>query len=158
MYASPDLEVCVHECRVTAEDEFYVATLAAVSSLRLLDLSVLLTHEDTTEFESLDMALHKLFLAGPHSYPTIRKISLAAHSAGFDGLVYPSYFSMLRVGAMPFETVFGIASPRIPHLQDYERAKTVSNLAIFGRPVRCIDKLIIQRVKYDFHFAPVGFA
>ena len=164
MYASPDLEVCVHECRVTAEDELYVATLAAVSPLRLLDLSVLLTHEDATEFERLDMALHMLFLAGPHSYPTIRKISLAAHSVGFDGLVYPSYFSMLRVGAMPFETVFGIASRRIPDLQDYERAKTVPNLTIFGRPIenkkvelRCFDKLILRRVRYDFHFGPVGF-
>jgi hypothetical protein len=36
MYASPDLEVCVHECRVTAEDDLYVATLGAVSSLRVL--------------------------------------------------------------------------------------------------------------------------
>ena len=34
MYASPDLEVCVHECRVTTEDDLYVATLGAVSSLR----------------------------------------------------------------------------------------------------------------------------
>jgi RES domain len=34
MYASPDLEVCVHECRVTREDDLYVATLGAVSSLR----------------------------------------------------------------------------------------------------------------------------
>lgn len=27
MYASPDLQLCIHECRVTAEDELYVATL-----------------------------------------------------------------------------------------------------------------------------------
>ena len=164
MYASPDLEVCVHECRVTAEDDLYVATLGAVSSLRVLDLSVLLTHEDATEFESLDMAVHMLFLAGTHSYPTIRRICLAALSEGFDGLIYPSYFSMLRVGSMPFETVYGISRRRIPHLQDGERAKIVPNFAIFGRPIenkkvelRCIDKLILRRVTYDFHFGPVGF-
>ena len=164
MYASPDLEVCVHECRVTAEDDLYVATLGAVSSLRVLDLSVLLTHEDATEFESLDMAVHMLFLAGTHSYPTIRRICLAALSEGFDGLIYPSYFSMLRVGSMPFETVYGISRRRIPHLQDGERAKIVPNFAIFGRPIenkkvelRCIDKLILRRVRYDFHFGPVGF-
>jgi len=69
MYASPDLDICVHECRVTAEDGLYIAPLAPLSELRLLDLSVLLTHDRVTEFESLDMAVHMLFLAGPHSYP-----------------------------------------------------------------------------------------
>ncbi len=165
MYASPDLQVCVHECRVTAEDDLYVATLAAVSSLRLLDLSGLLTHEDVTEFESLDMAVHMLFLAGSHSYPIARKICLAAHSAAFDGLVYPSYFSLLRIGAMPFETVYGISHRRIPQLQDYERGKTLPNLAIFGRPIenakveiRCINKLFLHHVEYGVHFGPIGFA
>jgi len=37
---------------------------------------VLLTHEGATEFESLDMAVHMLFLAGTHCYPTIRRIAL----------------------------------------------------------------------------------
>lgn len=165
MYASADLQVCVHECRVTAEDDLYVATLTPVSSLRLLDLSALLTHEDATEFESLDMAVHMLFLAGAHSYPIARRISLAAHSAGFDGLVFPSYFSLLRLGVMPFETVYGVSRRRFPQLQDHEQAKIVPNLAIFGRPIeqskiklRCINKLILHQVEYGVHFGPVGFA
>lgn len=165
MYASPDLQVCVHECRVTAEDDLYVATLTPASSLRLLDLSALLTHEDVTEFESLDMAVHMLFLAGAHSYPITRKISLAARSKGFDGLVFPSYFSLLRNGTMPFETAYGISFRRFPQMQIYEQAKTIPNLAIFGRPiesgkilVRCINKLILHRVEYGVHFGPVGFA
>jgi RES domain-containing protein len=53
MYGSQDLEVCVHECRVTAEDELYVATLSPARDQRLLDLSVLLQEEHVTEFESL---------------------------------------------------------------------------------------------------------
>ena len=165
LYASPDLEVCIHECRVTAEDDLYVATLAPASTLRLLDLSALLRHEAATEFQSLDLAVHMLFLAGTHSYPIARRISLAAHSAGFDGLVFPSYFSLLRLGVMPFETTYGISHRRIPQLQDHEQRKTVSNLAIFGHPIeqakitiRCINKLILHRVEYGVHFGPVGFA
>ena len=53
LYASPDLQLCIHECRVTAEDELYVATLAPLAPLRLLDLTVLLQEEHVTEFESL---------------------------------------------------------------------------------------------------------
>ena len=58
MYGSQDLQVCIHECRVTAEDELFVATLAPTRTLKLLDLTELLREEDATEFESLDMAVH----------------------------------------------------------------------------------------------------
>ena len=77
MYGSQDLPVCVHECRVTAEDELYVATLSPTRDLKLLDLSVLLREEDGTEFDSLDMAVHMLFLAGKHSYEISRDSAVA---------------------------------------------------------------------------------
>jgi len=164
MYASPDLQVCIHECRVTAEDEVYVATLAVTSALRLLDLSALLTKEPGAEFESLDMAVHMLFLAGSHSYSISRKICLAAHAAGFDGLIYPSYFSLLCIGAIPFETVYGVSPRGLPALHGYEQAKTLPNVALFGRPIenakveaRCINRLILRRVEYEVHFGPVGY-
>jgi len=163
MYGSQDLPVCVHECRVTAEDELYVATLSLTRDLKLLDLSALLREEDATEFESLDMAVHMLFLAGKHSYDITRDIARAVHSAGYDGVVYPSYFSLLRTGGMPFETAYGISHRRFPQLHEHEKAKTIPNLALFGRPieernveVRCINKLILSRVEYGFHFGPVG--
>jgi hypothetical protein len=164
MYASQDLPVCVHECRVTAEDELYVATLSPLRDLKLLDLSALLKAEHTTEFESLDMAVHMLFLAGKHSYGITRDIARRIDSAGYDGVVYASYFSLLRTGGMPFETTYGISHRRFPSFQEYERAKTIPNLALFGRPieeghvgVRCINKLILSRVDYGFHFGPVGY-
>jgi hypothetical protein len=163
MYGSQDLQICVHECRVTAEDNLFVATLGPKRDLKLLDLAHLLPEEEETEFESLDMAVHMLFLAGKHAYSITRDIALAAHKAGFDGLVYPSYFSLLRTGGMPFETVLGMSHRRIPGYADYERAKTVPNLAIFGRPVetgligiQCINKLIMHKVEYGLHFGPVG--
>lgn len=163
LYVSPDLEVCVHECRVTAEDQVFVATLAPAKPLRLLDLSVLLRGEHVTEFESLDMSVHMLFLAGKHSYKITRAIAEAASNAGFDGIVYPSYFSLLCLGQMPFQTVYGISHRRIPQFQDHEQAKSIPNLALFGRPVsegkvavRCMNKLIVSRVAYEFHFGPTG--
>lgn len=164
LYASPDLQVCVHECRVTAEDELYVATLKPSSELKLLDLSVILEEDDgITEFESLDMAVHMLFLAGKHSYTITREIAAAARSAGFDGMIYPSYFSLLRNGVMPFQTVYGISHRRIPQMQDHEKAKSVPNFAIFGRPIEekkieilCINKVILNHVAYGFHFGPAS--
>lgn len=163
MYGSQDLEVCVHECRVTAEDELYVASLAPKCPMKLLDLSSVLPEEHVTEFESLDMAVHMLFLAGKNSYPISRKIAKAASIAGYDGLIYSSYFSMLRTGRMPYETAFGISYRRFPQMREYEQAKSIPNFALFGRPiadqkvaVRCINKLILSHVNYGFHFGPVG--
>jgi hypothetical protein len=164
LYGSPDLQVCVHECRVTAEDELYVATIFPVKPLRLLDLSALLKNEEETEFESLDLSVHMLFLAGRHAYNITRAIAKSARNAGFDGIVYPSYFSLLRLGRMPFQTAYGISYRRIPQLQEYEQAGTIPNLGLFGRPVangivsvRCINKLILSRVDYRFHYGPAEF-
>lgn len=163
MYGSQDLEVCIDECRTTAEDEIYVATLAPDSDLRLLDLTEVLPEQGVTEFESIDMAVHMLFLAGDHSYPISREIALHAHSAGNDGVVYPSYFSLLRTGAMPFETALGISHRRIDTLREREKSKIIRNFALFGRPIEenrvhvaSINKVIVNRVQYGYHFGPTG--
>jgi hypothetical protein len=164
MYVSQDIEVCLHECRVTAEDELYVATLSPTRQLKLLDISRLLPEEHVTEFESLDMAVHMLFLAGEHSYGISREIARSALEAGFDGIVYSSYFSLLRTGTMPFETTHGISHRRFPQMHEYEQAKSIPNFALFGRPIHeckvkvsCINKLILSHVKYGFHFGPIGY-
>lgn len=164
MYASEDLDICIHECRVTAEDDVYVATLSAKRPLKLLDLTEILEEPGVTEFESLDMAVHMLFLAPEHSYSITRAISLSARMAGFDGIMYPSYFSLLRTGMMPFETTYGIAHRRIEQMRAYEKSKMIPNLGFFGYPiaegklqVHCLDKLILRGVHYQGHFGPVGF-
>lgn len=108
MYGSQDLEVCVHECRATVDDLVFVATLSPARQLRLLDLSAVLK-EDVTEFESLDLSVAMLFLAGRHAYKISREIAAAARENGFDGLVYPSYFTLARTGGMPFPTVYGLS-------------------------------------------------
>jgi hypothetical protein len=162
LYGSQDLEVCLHECRVSAEDEICIATIVPLRRLRLLNLAETLWEENVTEFESLDMALHMLFLAGHHSYEISREIASAARKRGFDGLVYPSYFTLLRTGATPFETTYGISHRRFPGFREHARKNTISNLALFGRPVadglvtvQCINKVILNKVDYRLRFGPL---
>ena len=152
----------MHECRVTVEDELYLAALKPVRELRLLDLTELLAEEHVTEFESLDMAVHMLFYAAEHSYPISRVIAVAARDAGFDGLIYPSYFSQMRSEGMPFETVYGISVRRFPKAAQYAKSGVFPNVALFGRPLRdgivgvtCINRLILRKARYDIGFGPV---
>jgi len=161
LYCSQDIEGCVHECRVTVEDELYLAALSPTRDLKLLDLTALLREEGVTEFESLDMAVHMLFFAADHSYEITRAIAIAARKAGFDGLLYPSYFSQVRSGAMPFETVYGLSVRRFPNAAGYAASGIFANVALFGRPVKdgrvavtCINRLVIHKVHYDFRFGP----
>lgn len=164
MYGSQDIDICIHECRVAAEDDIYVATLKPQRDLRLLDLTHVLK-EGVTEFESLDMAVHMLFLARSHSYDISRAIAVAAKDAGFDGLIYPSSFSLIRTGGHPFETAYGL-SLRIyhPEAEKYAQAFTIPNFALFGRPVEsslvrveCINRLILTQIGYLGHFGPVAY-
>lgn len=164
MYGSQDLDVCIHECRATIDDDIFVAKLKPLKTLRLLDLTYVL-EEDATEFESLDLAIHMLFLARSHSYEISRAIALAAKDAGFDGVIYPSYFSLVRTGGHPFETVLGMSVRRFhPQARQYAQAYTIENFALFGRPledslvaIECINRLVLTQIGYQGHFGPVTF-
>lgn len=160
LYGSQDLEVCIHECRVTVEDEIFVATLKPTKNLKLLNLTELI-EEDCTEFESLDLAIQMLFLAGKHSYEISKELSLTVKEKGFDGLVYPSFFSLVRTGKVPFPTVYGISTRRIPQYKEIEKSSTIQNIALLDRPVNDskvdvinINKLGLNRVIYDYQFGP----
>lgn len=164
MYGSQDLDICIHECRTSATDDIYVATLKVNRDLRLLDLTHLL-EEDATEFESLDMAVHMLFLAKSHSYEISRAIALSAKNAGFDGLIYPSFFSLLRTGGHPFETAYGLSLRRYhPEKNQYAETFTIKNFALFGRPlendlvsVHCLNRLVLTQIGYQGYFGPVTY-
>ena len=84
----------------------FVATVCPNRPLKLLNLASLLDEKDVDEFESLDMAVHMLLLAGKHSYEITQDIAVAAKKAGFDGLVYTSYFSSIRTGVGLFTTSY----------------------------------------------------
>lgn len=164
MYGSQDIDICIHECRASVEDDIYVATLTPLRDLRLLDLTHAL-EESCTEFESLDMAVHMLFLAKSHSYEICREIALGAKDAGFDGVIYPSFFSLVRTGGHPFETFYGLSLRRYhPDRKKYVQAYTIENFALFARPlenglvnVECLNRLVLTQVGYRGHFGPVTY-
>lgn len=162
LYTSQDLEVCVHECRVTIEDDLFVGTLQPLRRLKLLDLTKVL-EEDNTEFESIDMAVHMLFSAGMHSYEISRDIAKAAKELGFDGIIYPSFFSDVRTGNRPLETILGVTIRKFEQYKQHVQLSIIPNLGIFGRPVKeglinvtCINRLVLNRIKYEMHFGPVN--
>lgn len=164
MYGSQDIDVCIHECRASTDDDIYVATFKTERELRLLDLTHIL-EEDNTEFESLDMAIHMLFLAKSHSYEISRAIAKVAQLAGYDGVIYPSFFSLIRTGGHPFETSYGLSLRRFhPEREKYADAYTIRNFALFGYPLKTelvkiesINRLIITQVGYQGHFGPVEY-
>ena len=162
LYASPDLQTCLHECRVMAEDELFLATLKPAHDVKLLNLAKFLEEVNVDPSESLDHAVSMLFLAGEHAYPITREIALAACKAGYDGLIYPSFYSMLRNGMRPFETFFGLSKRNIPQLRKEEESKFVPNLGIFGKPVEeglvevsSINRVLLKKVAYSVQFGPV---
>jgi hypothetical protein len=145
LYGSQDVEVCLHECRVTKEDKLFLATLAPTRDLVLIDLSGWIQEPNLTEFESLSLAVSYLFSANHHAYEICRRIAAIAYSSGLDGIIYPSYFSHLRI-----------------RKNDHSK-HTIENIALFGRPikdgnvnVRCMNRLVLDNVVYHYSFGPDG--
>lgn len=136
LYGSQDLEICVHECRVTKTDECYLATLRTCRNMQFLDLCSDIADDGGTPFESLYLAVQFLFGAEKHAYHITRAIAIAAKNIGLDGIIYPSYFSSLRQEKIP-------------------------NLALFGHPVAvgdaelaCIDRLMLETAAYTVRLGP----
>ena len=89
-------------------------------------------------------------------------IAIRAYDNGYDGIIYPSYFSLLQTGAIPFETVLGMSTRTIAKLTQREKAKTIRNLGLFGRPIEnnnvdvlSINRIILRKVIHQYHFGPV---
>jgi hypothetical protein len=160
LYGSPDLQTCLHECRVSTSDEVYFAKLHPNRNLRLLNLCEILEENDNW-FESLDLSLHFLFLAGEHSYKISREIAETAFENSYDGILFPSHFGFLRTGAPPFDSVYGMPTRRISQLASNEMRKIVPNIALFGNPIQSglvscisINRIFIEQVEYGLRFGP----
>ena len=104
-----------------------------------------------------------LFLARDHSYPVSRALAKFLLAKEFDGVLYPSYFSLLRTGARIFETVYGMSIRRIEQAKKYAASHIVPNVAIFGRPLsdgrvslRCIDRVRLEQALYKLNFGPIA--
>ena len=164
LYASSDLSVCLHECRVTSEDELYFATLVLNQDLKFLDL----THRikelpETTEFESMNLAIDILFRTGKSLYPITQIIALAAQNANYDGLIYSPCFKSIHSNIPLGQAVDSIPKPINPKLNPHEYIScNAQNLAIFGHPiqdgkieVKCINRICLNCVSYGVSFGPV---
>jgi hypothetical protein len=137
LYGSQNLEICIHECRVTKADVCHLATLKTTKPLELLDLCADIIEEGRTPFESLYLAIRFIFSAEEHSYEIAQAIAIAARDAGLHGVAYPSYYSTLTGGEIP-------------------------NLGLFGRPVAdrsvelfCANRLILNSARYEVTLGPV---
>ncbi|MDX9690466.1 MAG: RES domain-containing protein [Proteobacteria bacterium] len=159
LYCSQDIEGCIHECRTTYHDEMYIASLAPKSSLKLIDLSAHIDEPSVTEFESLNLSIHFLFYAGDYSYEITRCIAKAAYERGYDGLIYPSYYTLARKGLTVPETTFGLSNRLY---KPSSSASAIPNICVFGRPLAegkvdlvCINRMYFTEIKYDYRFAPL---
>lgn len=136
LYGSENIEICIHECRVSIIDELYLAKLIPTIDLKILDLSAEI-EEDGTEFESLALSIHYIFRAEEHSYEICKKIARFTFSKGYDGIIFPSYFSKIK-------------------------SENIPNIALFNSPINegkikvsSIDRIKIDKVDYIYSFGPL---
>ena len=143
LYASPNLTVCIHECRATLADDILVATLRSNCNLRLIDLSGNYDErEDIDPFDSVDWLLKGLMSSSRSDiHRHCRRIADTIRAeTSCDGLIYNSYFRNIANSA---------AIPPV-------------NYAIFGRPlaegklkVTSINTIRLERISYDFRLGPI---
>lgn len=136
LYGSENVEICLHECRVSIIDDLYIAKLTPTKNLKILDLSAEITGQNN-EFESLYLSIHYIFRAEEHSYIICRKIAKFAYLKGYDGIIFPSYFSKVKTESIP-------------------------NIALFKSPINdgmvqitSIDRVRIDKVDYAYSFGPL---
>jgi hypothetical protein len=142
-YGSPNLQVCIHECKVTLADEIFVATVAPTRTLSLIDSTGNYDQpEDIDPFDDLRWFFRGLMNASqPHVYRYCRRIAQTIRDmTDADGFVYNSYYT----------NVAGDTG-----------GKTI-NYALFGRPladgklnVTSINTIRVNRITYDYHLGPL---
>lgn len=138
LYASDDVELCLHECRVTISDEIVVGTLSLVRDLRLLDLSKEIASSGSTPYEDPNVFIDMMCCSRGQWLEWCREISRVAYAKGYDGIRYPSYYAQAK-----------------------KNAKSL-NLAIFGSPLQegllkleSVNRLRINNASYQYQFGPV---
>lgn len=139
LYASDDVELCLHECRVLIADEIVVATLATARQLVLLDLTANFAIRGATPFSDPEIFAHFLSLSRNEQWLNCaRLIARTAQTAGYDGIRYTSYYAQAK-----------------------HQSKAL-NVALFGRPIETgglvlesVNRLRLTNAHYTFSFGPV---
>lgn len=138
-YASNDIELCLHECRILIADETVVATLSTARPLVLLDLTAEFAVVGATPFE--DPGIFTRFLSLSRNSQWLdhaRAVARTAQAAGLDGIRYTSYYAQAK------------------------HQSEALNVALFGRPleagdlvIESINRLRLTDARYAFSFGPV---
>lgn len=162
LYGSENYNICIHECKTHIDDLSYIAVLKLNRSVTLINLNYIEEEGWVHLVESIQTGLTLLLNAGEHSYEISREVARAIKDAGFDGIVYPSYYSAAQLGRERFETVLGMPASKFYKPGIYEKAKNIENLALFGHPVKegtvtveSINRLWLKAVDYDFFLGPI---
>ena len=139
LYASDDIELCIHECRVLIADEIVVATLSTKRSLVLLDLAGEFPAPVVTPFEDPSIFARFLSLSRDDQWQDhARTVARVAREAGLAGVRYTSYYAQAK-----------------------QQSKSL-NIALFGRPleagdlaIESVNRLRLTDAQYAYSFGPV---
>jgi hypothetical protein len=142
-YGSPNLQVCIHECRVTLVDDVFVASNTPTKKLSLIDLTGNFDQpDDINPFDDLEWFFRGLMNAShPSVYRHCRRIARTIRDmTSADGFVYNSYYT---------------------NIAGDSEGKTI-NYALFGRPlsegklkINSINTIRLARISYDYHLGPL---
>jgi hypothetical protein len=139
LYASDDIELCCHECRVLVADEIVVATLLTARPLVLLDLTAEFSSVGATPFDDPNIFARFLSLSRETQWlGHARTVARTAQAAQFDGIRYTSYYAQAK------------------------KQPEALNVALFGRPleagyltIESVNRLRLTDVQYAFSLGPV---
>lgn len=143
LYGSPNLQVCIHECKVTLADDIFVASLLPTRKLKMIDLTGNYDQpEDVDAFDDLFWFFRGLMNSNfPSVYRYCRRVAQAIRDlTDADGFIYNSYYTNVAGDT---------GGPTI-------------NYALFDRPladgklkVASVNTIRLNRVTYDYHLGPI---
>jgi hypothetical protein len=143
LYTSSDVETVLHEARVRLGDEVVLGTLEVSKRQKLVDLDLVKEQVDASGF-NLNADYHyflrsRLGSQDPSDYRICQILAVEARLAGFDGLKFRSFYSILR--------------------QNYEASV---NYALFGFPIKENRLMLVSwnsirllKASYAFQFGPL---
>jgi hypothetical protein len=142
LYASGDVETAIHESRVRLGDEIVLGTLEIFIRQKLVDLDAVKVCSEGGRNLNAD---HHYFLRArlgsqqPIDYRMLRVLAFQAKLAGFDGIKFRSFYSMLR-----------------------ENNESAVNYALFGYPIKeerlklkSWNTVRLLKASYNFQFGPL---
>jgi RES domain-containing protein len=142
LYASSDVETAIHESRVRLGDEIILGTLEIFIRQKLVDLDTVKVCSEGGRNLNAD---YHYFLRGrlgsqePIDYRMLRSLAFEARVAGFDGIKFRSFYSMLR-----------------------DNNESAVNYALFGYPIKeerlklkSWNTVRLLKASYDFQFGPL---